>query len=548
MPRLRIAVVRGPDEGVPEWERGLSAAGVEIDRAAGPDAGPAPVAAADCLVVDGGLSDALHRLGRVHRTDPACQAVVVAPADERARLERALLFVPGLGEVWIVSPPEVDPRLVERAAEVTRRRRRFARTRGRVERDLAAIGSQSERRAVVSDAYLAAVLDAAPDPVLSVDQEGRVLSWNPGSERVLGHARKDAMGRPLRELLDPPDERSLSAVEEALRNGPSRAVVRFRRSDGELGAGELIVMPVEAGGLQVRAVLIHDRTEAQQAQEELEAQASELEMLNEELQARTAELTDALSARARFYAAMSHELRTPINAILGYQDLILSGVHGELTEEQTEAIERAQRATRHLVELVNDVLDLAKIEAGRVEVQLDVTRFPLLVDELLDTVRALAQQHDTSIRVTGPRTHEIESDPRRVRQILLNLLSNAIKFGEGKPIEVEWTPTADGGVRVAVRDRGQGVDPADSARIFEEFVQVGTGGAGGTGLGLPISRRLAELLGGRLEVESEPGKGSTFTLTLPARAPQAAVREERPASSEHQAAAEAIERSGTAER
>ena len=223
----------------------------------------------------------------------------------------------------------------------------------------------------------------------------------------------------------------------------------------------------------------------------------------------------AIAARSRFYAAMSHELRTPINAVLGYTDLILAGAYGPLNDRQSVGIERTHRAAKHLLELVNDVLDLSKLEAGKLEIEVEEVSIPALVDDLFTTVRPLAADRGTELRLQAERcSRRLITDPRRVRQILLNLLSNAIKFGEGRPVSVRCEQDEEGWTSIEVIDQGIGIAPEHLSRIFEEFVQVGEE-RGGTGLGLPISKRLAELLGGRLEVESAPGEGSTFRLYLP---------------------------------
>lgn len=229
-----------------------------------------------------------------------------------------------------------------------------------------------------------------------------------------------------------------------------------------------------------------------------------------------AERERASASRSRFFAAMSHELRTPINAIVGYHELLLDGLFGALTEEQEDKLGRAQKAARHLLELVNDVLDLAKIEAGRLEVDPEAVRIPELIQDLFATVRPLARDHGSEVQlIYDDCVDPIFTDPRRVRQILLNLLSNALKFGQASPVNVRCTQHGEQGVVVEVVDQGIGISAEQHERIFEEFVQLDTADAGGTGLGLPISRSLAQLLGGRLEVESHPGEGSTFRLVLP---------------------------------
>jgi len=275
--------------------------------------------------------------------------------------------------------------------------------------------------------------------------------------------------------------------------------------------------------LQEQAELLR---EAQKRELELEHRTSMLEaearsaakltQMNEELHRRQVALEQAMGARNRFYASMSHELRTPINAVIGYSTLMLDNIYGPLNAKQKEGLQRTLKAARHLLELVNDVLDLSKIEAGKIELSLQPVMLPSLIEDLFVTVRPLADEYGStlSLEMESP-PFNVVSDPRRVRQVLLNLLSNAIKFGEGKPIKVTCKQTDDHGVEMRVIDQGVGIAQDDITRIFEEFVQVSESKQPGTGLGLPISRRLAQLLDGSLTVDSTPGEGSTFRLTLP---------------------------------
>jgi signal transduction histidine kinase len=245
--------------------------------------------------------------------------------------------------------------------------------------------------------------------------------------------------------------------------------------------------------------------------------AAKLSQMNDELHRRQVALEQAMGARNRFYASMSHELRTPINAVIGYSTIMLDNIYGPLNAKQKEGLQRTLKAARHLLELVNDVLDLSKIEAGKIELSLQPVMFPALIEDLFVTVRPLADEYGSSLSLDLEGEHfNIVSDPRRVRQILLNLLSNAIKFGEGKPIRVLCKQCEDKSAEIEVIDQGVGIAPDDIARIFEEFVQVSESKQPGTGLGLPISRRLAQLLDGSLTVCSTPGEGSAFRLTLPA--------------------------------
>jgi signal transduction histidine kinase len=245
--------------------------------------------------------------------------------------------------------------------------------------------------------------------------------------------------------------------------------------------------------------------------------AAKLSQMNDELHRRQIALEQAMGARNRFYASMSHELRTPINAVIGYSTIMLDNIYGPLNAKQKEGLQRSLKAARHLLELVNDVLDLSKIEAGKIELSLQPVMLPALIEDLFVTVRPLADEYGSTLSLDMEGgSFNIVSDPRRVRQILLNLLSNAIKFGEGKPIRVTCKQCPNKSAEIEVIDQGVGIAQDDIARIFEEFVQVSESKQPGTGLGLPISRRLALLLDGSLTVCSKPGEGSAFRLTLPA--------------------------------
>jgi signal transduction histidine kinase len=225
------------------------------------------------------------------------------------------------------------------------------------------------------------------------------------------------------------------------------------------------------------------------------------------------------AARGRFYAAMSHELRTPLTAIIGYNHLLLDGAYGPVPDEQRRSLARSQQAATHLLELVNDVLDLSKIEAGRLSVTPGPVELTTLVEDTIATMRHTAESRGCGIALVDAGCPPLlQTDVRRVRQILLNLLSNATKFGAGLPVEVRCSTGPDGAAVVEVVDHGPGIAPEDQPRVFEEFVQLPgiSSDAPGTGLGLAISRALAHLLGGTLTVESAPGVGSTFRLTLPA--------------------------------
>jgi signal transduction histidine kinase len=283
------------------------------------------------------------------------------------------------------------------------------------------------------------------------------------------------------------------------------------------------------GILQQQAVeLTQQQKRLEEQAIELEASGEELRMLNDVLLDRTQELErarevadDASAAKTSFLAVMSHELRTPLNAIAGYVDLIDMGIQGPVTDKQRDALDRIRRAQRHLLRLINDILNLSRIEAGRVEYDLEEVPLGLVVDD----VRAMVepQLSDKALRfdVTAPYDIVAHADREKVQQILLNLLSNAIKFtpqGGSVSVTAELPENASDQVLLRVSDTGIGIPATQLDRVFEPFVQVETSIAStreGTGLGLAISRDLARGMKGDLHAVSTEGKGSTFTLTLP---------------------------------
>jgi GAF domain-containing protein len=232
------------------------------------------------------------------------------------------------------------------------------------------------------------------------------------------------------------------------------------------------------------------------------------------------QLEAASQHKSEFLANMSHELRTPLNAIIGFSEVLAQGMFGEVNEKQSEYLRDILESGRHLLSLINDILDLSKIEAGRMELEPAEFDLPQAIQNALTLVHERALRRGIALHYAGDaRVAEIRADERKVKQVLLNLLSNAIKFTpEGGRIEVRATP-ADGTIEVSVTDTGVGIAPEDQETVFEEFRQVGTADkkAEGTGLGLALSRKFIELHGGRIWVTSQVGVGSTFTFTLPLR-------------------------------
>ena len=240
-----------------------------------------------------------------------------------------------------------------------------------------------------------------------------------------------------------------------------------------------------------------------------------------EIADKSRQLEAASRHKSEFLANMSHELRTPLNAILGFSEVLAERMFGEVNEKQAEYLQDILSSGRHLLSLINDILDLAKVEAGRLELELGRFHLPTALDNALTLVRERATRHGITLTQTvDPGVADIVADERKVKQILLNLLSNAVKFTpEGGRVGLTAT-VADGAVTIAVSDTGVGIAPEDQAAIFEEFRQVGrddTRKQEGTGLGLTLAKKFVELHGGRIWVQSQVGQGSTFSFTLPVR-------------------------------
>jgi signal transduction histidine kinase len=256
--------------------------------------------------------------------------------------------------------------------------------------------------------------------------------------------------------------------------------------------------------------------------DELGTLAANLNRMSEELGRLYRQLEAANQHKSEFLASMSHELRTPLNAIIGFSEVLHERMFGELNAKQAEYVEDILTSGRHLLSLINDILDLSKIEAGRMDLELAAFDLPTALDAALTLVRERAGRRGIQLGLElDPRVGPVVADERKVRQIVLNLLSNAVKFTpEGGRVVLAAAPAA-GAVEVSVTDTGIGIAPEDQAAVFEEFRQVGAGGMSrpeGTGLGLALARRFVELHGGSIRLRSEPGKGSTFTFTLPERA------------------------------
>ena len=364
------------------------------------------------------------------------------------------------------------------------------------------------------------LLEAAPDAILEVDRRGIIVLVNREAERLFGYGREELLGTHIEALIPErfrnthPDYRKGYHAHPITRPMGSGLDLWARRRDGSEFPVDINLSPIhEEDDVHVMCV-IRDITDRRRAQEEIQS-------LNQSLELRNREVERANRLKSEFLASMSHELRTPLNAIIGFSDLLVEESAGPLTVKQKRFLNHIAQGARHLLALINDILDLSKIEAGHMELQLESFALDAAVSEVLSTIKPLASEKKLLLETSKVNETNVLADRIRFKQILYNLLSNAVKFTPpGGTITVEGA-TDTKRLTMSVADTGVGIPREDQATIFESFRQVGVTTKGvreGTGLGLAITKRLVEQHGGEISVESEPGKGSRFMFTLPMRA------------------------------
>jgi PAS domain S-box-containing protein len=359
---------------------------------------------------------------------------------------------------------------------------------------------------------------------LSVDMfciagfDGFFKSLNPSFERTLGFTDEELLARPYLEFIHP-DDRQATTVEA--HRVETREVLAFENrylcKDGSYKW--LLWNAVSVPEQEVIYAVARDITERKRDEAEKRKFAESLAGSNQELELRNREVQRATQMKSKFLASMSHELRTPLNAIVGFSDLLAEQTAGELNDKQKRFVNHIKEGSAHLLQLINDILDLSKIEAGQLEIRCEDFQVQDALPEVLSTIRPLAMAKNIEVQQKLRTDRPVYADRVRFKQILYNLLSNAVKFTpKGGRIEIDCFESA-GQIGLSVTDTGIGIRPEDQKVVFEEFRQVeGKRGAvnEGTGLGLAITKRLVEQQGGKISLSSEPGRGSQFTFTLPA--------------------------------
>jgi len=357
------------------------------------------------------------------------------------------------------------------------------------------------------------LLESTPDSIVMANLTGHIVFTNEHAETLFGYGRGELHGKPIETLLPPRFRTAHLAHRGRYFEQPrTRAMgagldLYGLRRDGTEFPVEISLSPMQIGETVLVMSAIRDTTERQ--------------LFEHELRVKNLQLEDAMRAKDRFLAGMSHELRTPLNAIIGFTGTLLMKLPGPLNADQERQLRTVQTSAKHLLSLINDLLDLAKIQAGKIDLAREPVDCRDVVDEVVATLRPEAEKKGLALTVSAPDALcSLSTDRRAVSQIVINLVQNAIKFTTRGGVHVsviERTGATPPAVAIRVEDTGLGIRPEDQAKLFEAFSRVDGAGHGaqeGTGLGLHLSRHLADVLGGRITFESEYGKGSAFTLEL----------------------------------
>lgn len=453
---------------------------------------------------------------------------------------------------------ELEQRVHERTSDLNR-------TNERLQQELA-----ERRKAEEKEHLLSAIVHSSDDAIIAKDLKGEILSWNRGAELIYGYSADETIGRSISMLIPPGQENEFYGILDAIKRGEhiEHYITARQRKDGQLISISLTVSPIRdmEGNILGASSIARDITEQIHSGEEInrlnreledrveartndlkakrvELEESQLALMNivEDLNLKTEELEKANSKlqeldrlKSMFIASMSHELRTPLNSIIGFSSILRDEWLGPVNAEQKENLETIQRSGKHLLSLINDVIDVSKIEAGRIESR--VEEF-----DLYDLLKEAVQYLDRDLHEKGLELHldihhhPLRSDRRRLLQCVINLMSNAVKFTEHGMVTISaagadtlpggsgWAPSVSGGrqVIISVRDTGVGIEEQDIPRLFQPFVRLESPLktiAPGTGLGLYLTRKLVvEVLMGDIVCSSNIGTGSTFTLRIPER-------------------------------
>jgi PAS domain S-box-containing protein len=371
------------------------------------------------------------------------------------------------------------------------------------------------------------LFETAQDGILILDADtGQVVDANPFMKDLLGYSQEEFLGRKLWEIgpFKGSAASKIAFAELQLKDRIRYEALPLETKDGRRVEVEFISNAFLADKKQLIQCNIRDITERKRAEEEIRSLNAGLEQRvaerTIELQSAKEQAESADRMKSAFLANMSHELRTPLNGIIGFSEFLIDGKTGALTAKQTEYVTDIFNSGRHLLQLINDVLDLAKVEAGKIDLHPETFSVGEAIKAVCSAVEPMAQRKKLAISIkVESSADEVTLDKQKLKQVLFNLLSNAVKFTEdGGSVNIIGNLYDESRLRLQVQDSGIGIKPEDLDKLFIEFRQLDSGPARrhqGTGLGLALTKRIVEFQGGTIEVESKPGKGSTFTVILP---------------------------------
>jgi len=364
------------------------------------------------------------------------------------------------------------------------------------------------------------LFDNNPHPTWVYDRETlRFLAVNSAAVRKYGYAVNEFLAMTIKDLRPPEDIPALLETVGRVQNGDEKVGIwRHRRKDGTIIDVEITSYALNLVGRPAEVIVAVDVSQRRRDEAEKRKLIDSLAASNQELELRNREIAHATQLKSKFLASMSHELRTPLNAIVGFSGLLAEGTAGQLNDKQKRFVGHIKQGADHLLQLINDILDLSKIEAGQLELRCEDFHIGDCLPEVLSTIGPLAMAKEVDLQQRVRTSRSVYADRVRFKQILYNLLSNAVKFTpKGGRVEIDCCEDA-ALILVSITDTGIGIRPEDQQMIFEEFRQVeGTSQRAqeGTGLGLAITKRLVEQQGGKICLQSSPGKGSCFSFTLP---------------------------------
>jgi protein-histidine pros-kinase len=365
-----------------------------------------------------------------------------------------------------------------------------------------------------SEERFRSVVESAIDAVIVADIDGTIISWNKSAEKIFLYAEEEILGKPLTILMPERCRNAhLAGLKHFISTGEYTIIGKIVEMYGLRKDGTEFPIEISLGTWKTEkgiffSGIIHDITERKKA-EELRLEKERLEYASKE--------------KSEFIASMSHELRTPLNAIIGFSEILKMKMAGELSEKQMHYVNNIYTSGDFLLNLINDILDLSKVEAGKIELNIEKIPVATTIDEATVLIKEMAAIHNVNIKKEiDPGLEFVDADKQRIKQVLFNLLSNAVKFSKEEGGTVTISAKKEGDMaQFSVSDTGIGIKPENLGKLFQKFEQLEPGISakyGGTGLGLAICKQLVELHGGRMWAESKYGEGSIFTFILPLKA------------------------------